>query len=273
MAKGNDGNYLQHCIEVEAALRLVRERPSGKLHIAVTHGMKPFERFEASLETRRPGLTRKLLKKALKEAGQPPPKGREERSIVLAYRKTKASENRYPNTGELLRSVIGADDLSGGIAETCPVKYAALREWWHDSRVVPVRSSWRGQIGMCGRLACPNDLHAPWLFTMDPMSYSESGDADDDKLHRADLDRLSVALARYVESRQSGVAVLFVYGVAPRERCRFWRFVDDLAERTGMSTCSYWLTHRGGNRNLSALLYTSVDFSGFAPPELHIGRG
>lgn len=272
MAKGNDGNYLQHCVEVEAALRLVREHPSGQLHIAVTHGMKPFERFDVSLETRRPGLTRGLLKKALRESGEPPRKGREERSIVSAYRKTKASENRYPNSGELLCALIGAHRISGGIAEVCASKYEALRERWHDSRIVPVHSSWRAQIGTCGRLACPNDLHAPWLFTMDPMSFSESGDADDASLRRVDLDRLSAALTRYVESRQPGVAALFVYGVKPWARLQFWRFVDDLAENTGMSTCSYWLKHQGGNRNLAALLYANVELSSFAPPEVNVGR-
>lgn len=46
MAKGNDGNYLQHCIEVEAAVRLAGMDTAGRLHIALTHGMRPFEPFE-----------------------------------------------------------------------------------------------------------------------------------------------------------------------------------------------------------------------------------
>jgi len=46
MAKGNDGNYLQHCIEVEAAVRLAEMDAAGRLHIALTHGMRPFEPFE-----------------------------------------------------------------------------------------------------------------------------------------------------------------------------------------------------------------------------------
>ena len=35
MAKGNDGNYLQHCVEVESAMRLVQMCAEGRLHIAL----------------------------------------------------------------------------------------------------------------------------------------------------------------------------------------------------------------------------------------------
>ncbi len=38
MAKGNDGNYLQHCIEVEAAARLAKGDPDGRLHATLTLG-------------------------------------------------------------------------------------------------------------------------------------------------------------------------------------------------------------------------------------------
>ena len=41
MAKGNDGNYLQHSVEIEVAFRLARKDPDGRLHIALTHGMAP----------------------------------------------------------------------------------------------------------------------------------------------------------------------------------------------------------------------------------------
>lgn len=46
MAKGNDGNYLQHSVEVALALHLASLQPEGRLHIALTHGMKPFERCD-----------------------------------------------------------------------------------------------------------------------------------------------------------------------------------------------------------------------------------
>ena len=54
MAKGNDGNYLQHCIEVELASRLLDESAGKGLQVALTHGMAPFEQFEVSLNTPKP---------------------------------------------------------------------------------------------------------------------------------------------------------------------------------------------------------------------------
>ena len=48
MAKGNDENYLQHCVEVEAAGRLTQVDAQGRVHIALVHGMEPCESFEAS---------------------------------------------------------------------------------------------------------------------------------------------------------------------------------------------------------------------------------
>lgn len=69
MAKGNDGNYLQHCVEVEAGLRLAQESPEGRLHIAFGHGMAPFEGFEKGLLSPCCGLVRCRIKRALDDRG------------------------------------------------------------------------------------------------------------------------------------------------------------------------------------------------------------
>ena len=196
MAKGNDGNYLQHSIEIESATRLAGTVPRGRLHIALTHGMAPWEPFREPIH----GQVRRLLDAALTEANN----GRksDEPPIVTAYRKTRASKRRYPNSAELLRTVVGTNKLSGGITEVCDAKYKALADAWCGSRVVPVHSSWRYELGPGGQLAVPNDLRSPWLFSMDPMTYTENGDkaVDDDYLRRADLDRLTGALTLFVES-------------------------------------------------------------------------
>ncbi len=132
MAKGNDGNYLQHCVEVEAALRLTQAAPGKGLHIALTHGMKPFEYLD------KPKNAYRLLYHALCEAAREPKCN--EREIVKAYRKSwerikccrpnivnlfeelKTNEC-YPNSAELFRAVIGKDRLSGGITERCSTKH------------------------------------------------------------------------------------------------------------------------------------------------------
>ena len=113
---------------------------------------------------------------------------------------------------------------------------------------------------------------------MDPMTYSDKSGADDNnnKLHRCDIGLLSDALRRYFGSGQPGIAALFVYGVGVQvnnAQRQFWKFVDDLAGCVGVATCSYWLTHKGGNRNLAGLLYSSIELSSsFKSAGLNVGR-
>ena len=183
MAKGNDGNYLQHSIEVEIAAHLAQAGGEGRLHIALTHGMGPYEPFEQPLEEPIPGLARRLLKCALAapESDKSP--------IVAAYRETGACEKHYPNSAELLRSVVGTDKLAGGITEVDCARHKKLADAWSGSCVVPVRSSWRRQVEPGGILTARDDLRTPWLFSMDPMTYIENDVEDDCRLHGADIVR------------------------------------------------------------------------------------
>lgn len=267
MAKGNDSNFLQHSVEVAAAHRLAAENPNA-LHIALAHGMAPFECLELKLndKAKAPGLVRRRLKAALALASQAPQK--DEPLIVTAYRKTKASDAHYPNSAELLRSIRGGNSgsgLSGGITETCPVKHKELAEAWAGSSIKVERQSWRSQVCRGGALACPHSLQVPWLFTMDPMTYCHKAasdgckPADDDKLHASDFDHLSNALAPFVESEQPGIAALFVYNVPEGRDHHFWKFSRELAKRLGTGHCCHSITHRGGNKNLAALLYSSIE--------------
>ena len=257
MAKGNDGNYLQHSVEIAAADRLAVENPDA-LHIALAHGMAPFECFERKLTENEPGLTRRYLKAALRQAGQAPRP--DEPLIVTAYRNTRAWEDgHYPNTAELLRERRGGCGLSGGITEKCPVKYEELARAWRQSPVNVVCASWRSQLHRGGALACPEDLQAPWLFTMDPTTYCVQGGCDDDNLYGSDRALLSKGLAPFVESGQPGIALLFVYNVDPERQCAFRRFTEELARCTGSGVRTGSLVHRGGNRNLVALLHAAID--------------
>ena len=286
MARGNDGNYLQHCIEIEVAVRLAQTGPEGRLHVALTHGMEPFERLgEPNHDAYR------LLYRALEKAAREPLC--DERELVKAYRKSWAAhgycpnttdlfeelkeEKRYPNTAELFRTVIGTDRLCGGITETDETKHKALAEAWSGSGIVVARSSWREQLGPDGVLSCPNRLDAPWLFSMDPMGYREVGCEDDGKLYRSDLDLLECALRKFVNSGQPGFACFFVYKMGTQQnnlQRQFWAFVDDLTNRLSVQTCSYWVGHNGGNRNLAGLLFSDKELAfGFVPRGLKSGRG
>ncbi len=202
MAKGNDGNYLQHSVEVAVATSLAAEHPEGRLHVALAHGMAPFERC-GELPN---GQTRRLLQEALRAAQRAPaPEGS---PIVEAYRVTNAS--------------------------------AAL--------------------------------NVPWLC-MDPMTYREDGDADDNNLYRADLARVAGAISSFAASGRPGVAALFVYAVKPEVQPQFWAFVDVLARQTDTTVESCWLTHQGGNRNLAALLCSAFVLpSAWLPGGLNPGR-
>ena len=286
MAKGNDGNYLQHCVEVEAAVRLMQACHDGRLHVALTHGMEPFERID---EPQRNSY--RLLYGALCEAAGEPKCN--EREIVKAYRASwnsqayrpdiaklfneLKSEKHYPNSAELLRAVIGTNRLSGGITETVEGKYSALAEAWRGPGVVVRQSSWRDQLSPDGALGCPKKLYTPWLFSMDPMRYSESGHEDDDKLHRSDLSLLKCGLRPYFNSGQPGIACLFVYGMGSQNedsQRQFWAFMDELARQMDAATGSYWVHHNGGNRNLAGLLFSDQELAwGFAPPRIRPGRG
>jgi hypothetical protein len=197
------------------------------------------------------GQTKVLLDDALRRAQGQRCDG--EYPIVSAYRTTQASLGHYPNTGELLAAVIGRDRLHGGITENDAKKHALLEEKWANSDIKAVAASWRAEIHPEGILSCPDKLLWPWLFSADPMTYREEGDANDDKLYRADLQRLAAALKPFIDSGQPGAASLFVYAVKPHARPKFWSFADDLASQIGAVLISAWVTHQGGNRNLAAV--------------------
>ena len=217
------------------------------------------------------GACHKRLHAALEKAKTGKPAANtHEAAIVTAYRKTKASKERYPNSAELLRAAIGEGKLSGGITETCPKKHERLAECWSGSKVKTRNTSWRKEIE-CGVLARPKDLSTPWLFSMDPMTYSENGDEDDDKLHRFDLRLIGPALRLHFGSGQPGVAAIFVYGLGtqkPNPQRQFSNFmaglrafVADGLPKDGIAHSLHRLPHRGGNRNFAGLLYTGVELS------------
>ena len=271
MAKGNDGNYLQHCIEVEAAVRLAGMDTAGRLHIALTHGMRPFEPFEE----RKTGTCRELLLGKLADANNKPQV--EEPSVVKAYRETGASKTCYPNSAELLRAVIGTKYLSGGITEICGKKHKCLSDAWLNTNVKTACASWRKEICTDGVLICPDNLQTSWLFSIDPRTYNEEGYMDDDKLYSADIGVLSCALSRYFRSGRPGVAALFVYNIGVQKnnaQCQFANFIkelkewvkkrvsDDLAVSTELATSCFSLQHTKRKRNLAGLIHSpQIDLS------------
>jgi hypothetical protein len=265
VAKGNDGNYLQHSIEVAVAIQLAKLSAEGKLHLSITHGMAPFESCDVPPKYQ----AQHLLHEALAAAKDDRVPG--EAHIVTAYRATKASLQRYPNTGELLAAMLGRNRLTGGITEVNKDSHKALMQVWLGSSVNPVHASWRSQVGSGGVLSCPADLAEPWLFTSDPMTFFESGTADDANLYGEDLAELTAVLNGFITTGKPGVASLFVYKMAKFARPGFWRFADDLAFQTGATLVSGWVVHQGGNHNLAALLCFGISVTQL-PDGVNAGR-
>lgn len=252
MAKGNDGNYLQHCIEVEVAKHLAVTDPDGRLHVALTHGMAPFEKLDKTNDSVKKYLLCKVLK-ATKESQN------EEPLLVRAYRDVGASADKYPNTAALLRTVIGVDKLSGGITETNSKKCKSLVNSWNETNVRVSSKSWRKQLDQDkdGVLVCPDKLKSSWLFSMDPMSYKENDSKDDGYLHHSDSCLLKPLLQKYFDSGKLGVACFFVYNMNKDQQCKFWSFINEIAEHIEVAKVFYGVphTHNLKKFNIAGLLY------------------
>lgn len=243
MAKGNDGNYLQHSVEVSLANLLAQ--PSGSLHITLTHGMAPVEACGVAPTHQ----LHHVFDDALIAASGPHRTGEE--GVVAAYRATGATRESYPNSGELISATLGRGNLTGAVAEVCSDKYAELQAVWADSNVQVIRGSWREPAFLEDTSVVPA---GPWLFSMDPMTYSLNVAADDDKIYRDDTARIASALASLAADGAPGAATIFVYAIRPDFRSAFWEFAETIASRVGMSLDRLWMPHQGGNRNLCALL-------------------
>jgi hypothetical protein len=265
MARGNDGNYLQHSVEAVLAKQLLGIG-NGKLHFNSTHGMAPFERCEE------PGnnVQKANLDSALGKSAQPATPGESE--VVSAYRTVQASRKHYPNSGELLAGLAGRGCLTGGITETDPTKFASLETTWAGSGVRTVRKSWRNQLGPDGVHRCPSGLSRPWLFSMDPMKYSPTKYRDGDQIYKEDRDRICTTLTTFVQSKRPGAACIFAYTMHLVHRPVFWQFAGSLATATGMTPTYLWMPYMGGNRSLAAILLQGVSTPvSWPPPGIRVG--
>jgi hypothetical protein len=198
VARGNDGNLLQHGTEAELATRLARE---GELHLVCTHGMAPFEPWE------NPGRNDRIVR-WLNRITQPA--APEEPVILRAYRLLNTSAQRYPNTGEIVAALLSRSRLTGFISEVCQQKIGQLHQAWRGTDVVPLLGSWRQLIGTI-RATVPD---RPWLFTMDPMSFfpDQGVNDDDNRLYPLDFyASLRPLWETFFASNQPGAVSIFCF--------------------------------------------------------------
>jgi hypothetical protein len=198
VARGNDGNLLQHGVEAELANALA---PEGTLHLVCTHGMAPSESWE------NPGRNRRLLHWLGQAAGPPNPN---EPAVVRAYRTRNVSPEAYPNTGEIVAALLGRDGLTGFISEKDLQKHDRLRQAWNATGITPLLGSWRQHLGVI-QAVVPN---RPWLFSMDPMTFfpDRAREEDDNRLYPVDLYGLLRPIWEdFFESGQPGAVALFCF--------------------------------------------------------------
>lgn len=117
MAKCNDGNLLQHGIELAAVSAIAK--PS--LRLTCTHSMAP---REPCPEPKRDRRLRHWLNSQLDSP-----------SVAAAYQKKKASIDSYANTSELVASRLGDENLCGDLFEVCETKVQQLRTRWFETEL------------------------------------------------------------------------------------------------------------------------------------------
>ncbi|WP_372719364.1 hypothetical protein [Novipirellula sp.] len=201
MAKGNDGNLLQHTIEAETAWWLARH--AQQLHVVITHGMAPFEAFEPR---KNPSYI-KLLDDWLERSKDPNIEAHPQ--ILRAYRKVDASAQHYPNTAELLAAVL--DDrqkLLGSVCECDDDIFQRLSSASTTSNLKVLNGSWRAN---CLRLMAPQTLSSPWMFTMDPYAFTDRDGKDDGWVRENDFAFLSTIIRSYFECESDGAFLFFSY--------------------------------------------------------------
>lgn len=205
MARGNDGNLLQHTVESALTARLVAGSNTRGLCFTCTHSMGPFEPIEPGAEDRKRRF-KKWWQWALTEA--PAGTDKTEPAVLRAYRSCRRVEtDLYPNSAEIVSASVGRERLRGSLVECDQRKHQALAERWRKTGVRTICGSWRDQLD---HLTAPENLDRPWLFTMDPMSF---GDGRPDRLLSSDFQILLGPVKSWIVSKQPGVFCVFCYSM------------------------------------------------------------
>lgn len=250
MAKGNDGNLLQHFIECEVSAVLADTSPH--LHLICTHAMEPFGALTSAADD--PwcaGLAAALAGStgAARMAAAPP--------LLVALDRTRAARARYPNTAELIAALRGDDQLSGVLCEKDAIHASVLSNRWAPTAVRVLTGNWRTALER-GHLAPPDGASRPWLLTLDPYTWlldhevNKAGLAAN--LCRADLELLRPLLGRYASGEAPGAAIVLAYKLDEAHASRFRGACLHLADRLGLERTLLGTPSGATTRHLAAVL-------------------
>jgi hypothetical protein len=177
MALGNNGNILQHFVELEAGQGLLSAGGTGGLRCVFTHAMAPFEAFEHALPENDPKtrvmsralrMTERIRKGLDSKEGQP--------LLFQAFAELEVGPSHYPNSAVLMdwQAKQRSLGLRMAVAETKPDAQARLLEKWpgveEDARVKVLSGNWRTLLKE-GALQLRGPGAWPWLISLDPYAF------------------------------------------------------------------------------------------------------
>ena len=218
MAKGNDGNLLQHTVECEIVRELLAQSGASRLNLIATHGMAP---FESLTDTGRPNT--KLLRDWLDVATGRIRKFRFEDcenlpAVVRAYRQCHTTFLHYPNTPELAAALVGRGNLDGFVCELNGDTCKKLKDVWDGTKLGLLHGEWRDHVDQIAA-KIPNE---PWLVTMDPNTF-EFGDVRrlPANFHSSDFDHCRKLVKGRLQSNLPGSFCLCCYSMNDATERRF----------------------------------------------------
>ena len=226
MAKGNNGNLLQHTLEAEIACCLYSIESRG-LHVVLTHGWRRLKHLMHVAQDHRRSSFERWLTIASGTGGldgMP--------AVAKAYRTCGASPSHYPNSIEVIASLVPS--ISGVITEIDGEKYEQLAARWKGTGVTVLNQSWRCQNAVIADP--PQDLRNPWIISLDPMIFSDGETADDDMLRPGDLDLLAQKWHHFVSTGRPGAIAAFCYSMQPHQAAAFREAMMRLAFRNRRSS-------------------------------------
>jgi hypothetical protein len=263
VAKGNNGNLLQHFVECEMASELTQQMLTKRLHVIFTHGMAPYEKCEP-LPPGEPGELRDLLKAlggidegAIEALGFP---------VLLAYKRLGATEDHFPNSAEVVASVL-ADRaaIAGEICENDATRAAGLTDAWGMSSMNIRQGSWRDAVKY---LVAPAKTDTPWLFAMDPYAFKQREFLeieDDGYLDQHDLLTLKPIVTGHFNTGARGIASVLSYHMLPAEALAFESALIDFCHMLDegvhfeVSNCFIPTPSREGAEHVAALIAEDSD--------------
>lgn len=245
MARGNNGNALQHLVELSVARALLRE--PGALRLLCTHSMGPSERLVVPPDEAE-GEKNAWFTRVLREAGQ----GGEATVLHRALRGVGATRDDYPNTARLVAWLAAAEGrpLTATLCEFDPHTFEALRaRWGGDAAFTLVSGSWRSaELGLEG--------DGPWLWTMDPYTFTDDETCRGGDVCDADLRRLVPKLRAL---RGPGAWLLFCYSLEDAQAVAFRASVSRLADGSGLAVGFAGVARDATSVHLCGLVSPSAD--------------